>query len=127
VLVSGEQVGVSDEILREGSAGDVRAIMVVDPLIVEHDVAAERGRNVLCDRGEQAQIDLTIPLYPASAPEMPGLVLPLQLVQVHEVVAWKGLAVGAQIEAQVRQGGNGASALVIDQRVTLERHYTDAG
>jgi hypothetical protein len=127
VLVSGEQVGVSDEILREGSAGDVRATMVVDPLIVEHDVAAERGRNVLCDRGEQAQIDLTIPLYPASAPEMPGLVLPLQLVQVHEVVAWKGLAVGVQIEAQVRQGGNGASALVIDQRITLERHYTDAG
>lgn len=127
VLVSGDQVGVSDEILREGEAGDVRANMITDPLIVEHDVAAERGRNILSDRGEQAQIDLVIPLYPASATDMPGLVLPLQLVEVVEAVSWKGLGISTQINAQMRDGGNGASVLVIDQRITLERHYSDAG
>lgn len=127
VLISGEQVGVSDEVIRDGSAGDIRAEMKVDPLITTHDVAAERGRNELCDRGEQAQWDLTIPLYPASAPSMPGLILPLQLVEVVEAVAWKGLAIGTQITAQVRSDGNGANVLVVDQRITLERHYTDAG
>lgn len=127
VLVSGEQVGVSDEILREGEAGDIRLEMKVDPLITAHDVAAERGRNELSDRGEQAQIDLVIPLYPASAPDKPGLVLPLHLVEVVEAVSWKGLAINTQISAQMRTDGNGASVLVVDQRITLERHYTDAG
>lgn len=127
VLISGEQDGVSDEILRTGSGGDIRAPMKVDPLITAHDVAAERGRNELSDRGEQAKIDLTIPLYPATAPDKPGLVLPLQLVQVNELVTWKGLAIGTQIDFNVSTSGNGASALVIDQRITLERHYSDAG
>lgn len=127
VLVSGEQVGVSDEIVREGSAGDVRLPMKVDPLIVEHDVALERGRNELCDRGEQAQIDLVIPLYPASATDKPGLVLPLHLVEVVELVAWKGLAIATSIEASMQSGGNGTSVLVVNQRITLERHYSDAG
>lgn len=127
VLVSGQQVGVSDEIIRDSSAGDIRAPMQVDPLITAHDVAAERGRNVLCDRGEQAQIDLVIPLYPSSAPGMPGLVLPMHLVEVVEATSWKALAVGTQISAQVSTDSGGASVLVIDQRITLERHYSDAG
>ena len=126
VLVSGDQVGVSDPIIRTGSAGDIRADLVSDPLITTHDVAAERGRNVLSDRGEQARIDLSIPLYPISEPSMPGLVLPAHLVEVVEAVSWKGLAVGTSIDVSMQSSG-GASALVIKQRITLERHYTDAG
>lgn len=55
VLVSGEQVGVSDPIIRTGTAGDVRLASIVDPLITTHAVALERGRNALAagvaDRG----------------------------------------------------------------------------
>lgn len=47
VLVSGTQTGVSDPILREGTAGTHRLPQITDPLITTHAVAAERGRNAL--------------------------------------------------------------------------------
>ena len=47
VLVSGPQAGVSDPIIRTGTAGDVRMTNIVDPLITQHEVALERGRNAL--------------------------------------------------------------------------------
>lgn len=48
VLVSGTQWGVSDPIIRTGTAGDVRLPQsIVDPLITTHAVALERGRNAL--------------------------------------------------------------------------------
>lgn len=47
VLVSGEQVGVSDPVIRDGTAGDVRLPSIVDRLITQHTVARERGRNAL--------------------------------------------------------------------------------
>ncbi|HVJ63132.1 MAG TPA: hypothetical protein VM555_10530, partial [Tahibacter sp.] len=122
VLVSGEQVGVCDPIIRQGSAGEVRAPMVVDPLITTHPVALERGRNVLSDRGQQDLVDIVIPLFPASTPGQPGLVLPLHLVEVVELQAWKALAVAVEIHAQTTESG----ALVVDQTITMERHYSDA-
>lgn len=125
VLVSGEQVGFSDPIVRDGAAGDTRAQMVVDPLMTDHLATRERGRNVLCDRGEQADIDITIPLFPASVTDQPGLVLPLQLVQVIEPASWKGLATATKISAAM-QSVNGVGVLVVEQTVTLERHYSDA-
>ena len=81
---------------------------------------------MLSDRGRQAQIDVTIPLFPISAPDMPGYIAPLQLVEVIEPVAWKALAVAVQITFQMQKQGD-AAVLVIDQTVTLERHYDDAG
>lgn len=47
VLVSGTQHGVSDPIIRTGTAGDVRMPSIADPLITTHAVALERGRNAL--------------------------------------------------------------------------------
>lgn len=47
VLVSGEQVGVSDPIQRDGTAGTSRLPQIVDPLITTHPVALERGRNAI--------------------------------------------------------------------------------
>jgi hypothetical protein len=126
VLVSGEQVGVSDPIIRDGEAGTTRAQMVIDALITDHTVALERGRNVLCDRGEQALVDVTIPLFAADVPDTPGLVLPLELVAVVEPMGWKSLAIGTAISASMQQAGQGKAVLVVEQTVTLERHYTDA-
>jgi hypothetical protein len=125
VLVSGEQVGVSDPIQRTGSAGAIRAQQIVDKLITTHPVALERGRNVLSDRGEQALVSLDIPLFPTSAVGMPGLVLPLQLVEVVEPTSWLALAVGCEIEVQ-RVMQESASVLTVTQSITLERHYSDA-
>lgn len=121
VLVSGEQIGVSDPILRAGSAGEVRAPMIVDPLVTTHPVALERGRNVLADRGEQATVDVTIPLFPAGTVGQPGLVLPLHLVEIVEPTPWKGLAVAIEVQVQVS-----SDALVVEHTVTLERHFSDA-
>jgi hypothetical protein len=126
VLVSGQQVGVSDPILRAGSAGDVRALQIVDPLIATHPVALERGRNALCDRGNQAAIELMIPLGIASDSTLPGLVSVLDLCEVVEPTSWRGLCTGVRINFQTVNSGNGAAALIIDQYVTVERHYQDA-
>ncbi len=54
VLVSGEQVGVSDPVIRDGTAGMSRLPQIVDPLITEHTVAAERGRNALAGGADGA-------------------------------------------------------------------------
>jgi hypothetical protein len=125
VLVSGDQVGVSDPIIRDGSAGDVRAEQVVDRLITQHDVAAERGRNVLSDRGEQARMSVEIPLFAPAVTGQPGLVLPLQLVEVIEPTPWKALAIACEISADVTEE-NGVALLSVRQSLTLERHMTDA-
>lgn len=127
VLVSGDQVGVADPIIRDGSAGTVRAQMIVDALVTDHAVSFERGRNVLSDRGDQAQVDLTIPLFPIDVPGQPGLVLPLELVEVVELVSWKALALGVAISARMQASQDGRAVLVVEQTVTLERHYSDAG
>lgn len=125
VLVSGEQAGVSDPILRDGAAGTVRAPMVVDALMTDHLATRERGRNVLSDRGEQASIDVTIPLFASSVPATPGLILPLQLVQVVEPTSWKAIATAVSISVTI-QNTNDVGVLIVEQTVTLERHFTDA-
>ncbi|MGN6518775.1 MAG: Ig-like domain-containing protein [Dokdonella sp.] len=52
VLVSGEQAGVSDPVIRDGTAGLNRLPQIVDALITEHAVAAERGRNAIAGGGD---------------------------------------------------------------------------
>jgi hypothetical protein len=53
VLVSGQQVGVSDPIVRDGSDGAAGLPQIVDPLIVTHPVALERGRNAIAGGGDK--------------------------------------------------------------------------
>lgn len=77
----------------------------------------------MSDRGEQASIDLVLPLF--SGPVRPGevgRVLPLDLVEVvGEDGTWHGLCTAVRTEARAGDG-----AFVIEQTITLERHYTDA-
>jgi hypothetical protein len=58
VLVSGEQVGVSDPVIRTGTAGTKRLPAIVDRLITQHAVARERGRNALSAGGPLAASSL---------------------------------------------------------------------
>jgi|GEM_PF-334627 len=127
VIVSGEQQGVLGRITRAGSAGETFAQQVVDQLITHADVAAERGRVVLGDRGEQELVDMRIPLFVQGeiTGGGPGLYTPLQLIEVQDVAeTWKGLGVGVTISA--RRGGTGSAGLDIWQNVSIERHLTDA-
>jgi hypothetical protein len=52
VFVSGQDVGVLGQVTRAGTAGDVLAPMVVDPLITEAAAARQRGIAVLADTGQ---------------------------------------------------------------------------
>jgi len=125
VVVTGELAGkgVTCKVRRSGEAGQSFAPQVSSPLISTAAAGAERGRNILSDRGEQASIDIVIPLFssPVRAGET-GRVLPLDLVEVvGEEGTWHGLCTAVRTEARAGDG-----AFVIDQTITLERHYTDA-
>lgn len=125
VVVTGEIAGkgVTATVRRTGEAGTLYAPQASSPLINTDAVAGERGRNVLSDRGEQAAIDLTFPLFPTPvATGETGRVLPLDLVRVTESEAtWHGLCTAVRIAASRDNG-----ALLVEQSITLERHFTDA-
>ncbi|HDS1654989.1 TPA: hypothetical protein QEL76_002949 [Stenotrophomonas maltophilia] len=125
VVVTGELAGkgVTCKVRKAGEAGQLFAQQVSSPLINVAAAAAERGRNILCDRGEQAAVDLTVPLFPRplKAGEI-GVILPLDLVQVlSSEGTWHGQCESIRIEVVVDQ-----QAVVIEQTATLERHFTDA-
>jgi hypothetical protein len=125
VVVTGEiqGKGVITVVKRAGEAGTTFAPQVSSPLINTTAVSTERGRNILADRGEQAAIDLTLPLFPEPVlPGQIGRVLPQRLVEVREADGtWHGQSTAYRIEA--RRDGD---ALVVEQTVTLERHLSDA-
>lgn len=125
VVVTGELAGkgVTATITRAGEGADLYAPQASDPLINTDAVAIERGRNALSDRGEQAAIEHTVPLF--REPVLPGQigrVLPLELLEVQSAGGtWHGLCTAVRIDVRVDN-----NATVIEQTVTLERHYSDA-
>lgn len=125
VVVTGEiqGKGVTARVKRSGEAGTLYAPQVSSPLINTDAVAHEAGRNVLSDRGEQAAIEVTLPLFAQPVPAGgTGRVLPLDLVEVRESTGtWHGLCTGVRIDARTD-----GKAWVIEQTLTLERHFTDA-
>jgi len=127
VIIAGQQQGVLAKVTRLASAGDTFAAQVVDQLNVTAAVAQERGRNVLGDRGVQELVDMDIPLFAPGTitAGMSGLYQPLLLVDVQDATdPWQGQTVGVSISA--RRGGPDNKALEIWQRVSLERHISDA-
>lgn len=125
VVVTGELAGkgVTAKIRKGGEAGQLFAPQASSPLINTAAAASERGRNILSDRGEQALIELSLPLFPLPlrSGEV-GRILPLDLVQVLAAEGtWHGLCTASRIEVRAED-----AALVVEQIITLERHYTDA-
>lgn len=117
--------GVTAVVKRAGEAGTLYAAQASSPLINADPAAAERGRNILSDRGEQSAETRTLPLFPMPlGAGQTGLVLPLDLVQVQEADGvWHGLCTDFRIEARLE---GSPPALVIEQTLTLERHFSDA-
>lgn len=113
VYVSGEQAGVVAQVKRSGTAGDVLATMVVDPLITHADAARSRGIAILSDTGKQALVTLELPMLPELGLLSPGLMLSIGAGNT----AWRGLVRSTQVSAQWSE------ALTVRQSIELERHF----
>ena len=64
VYVSGEQAGILAQVLRLGTAGDLAAPMIVDPLNTHADAARQRGSTVLGAAGRILRQTLETPILP---------------------------------------------------------------
>ena len=72
VFVSGQQSGILGQVTRAGTAGDLLAPMIVDPLITTASAARQRGLSVLGNTGRQANITLGLPVLPETGVILPG-------------------------------------------------------
>lgn len=73
VYVSGTTTGgVLRLVKRTGTAGDVLATMVTDPLITHSDAARQRGLPVLARTGRWADVTLRLPVLPETGVIRPG-------------------------------------------------------
>lgn len=72
VFVSGQQVGVLGQVTRTGTAGDLVAQMVADPLITHADAARQRGISILADTGRTASVGLSLPVLASTGVIEPG-------------------------------------------------------
>lgn len=116
VVVSGTNVGVIGNVTRQGTAGDLQAKPVADPLITHQDGARERGRNILCAGGTWSLERLELPLQEPDGDI--ARLRPLELVEYADVAgSWRGQV--ASVEVSVTRG----DALSIRQRVLLERRH----
>lgn len=98
VFVSGtESGGVLGQVTRAGTAGDVVAPMITDPLITHADAARARGRPILADTGRQARITLELPILPET-----GIITPGKLVQYTDAgTTRRGLVRSTAVTAQL--------------------------
>ena len=60
------------QVTRAGTAGEVLAPVVVDPLITEAAAARQRGLAVLADTGRQIEVSLRLPVLAATGIIEPG-------------------------------------------------------
>lgn len=127
VIIAGQAQGVLAKVTRQDAAGETFAAQVVDQLNVSADVATERGRNILSDRGVQELVNMTLPLMPPGSVTagMSALYTPLLLVDVQDPQdPYQGQSAAVTLSA--RRGGAAGKALEIWQQVSLERHRSDA-
>ncbi len=95
VFVAGQDVGVLGQVTRAGTAGDVLAPMVVDPLITDAAVARQRGIAVLADTGHQIEVSLRLPVLAETGIIEPGAFVEYQDGSVTRL----GLVRSTQVEA----------------------------
>lgn len=72
VFVSGAGQGVLCQVTRAGTAGDVVAPMVTDPLITQAAAGRQLGLNVLADTGRIATVTLGLPVLAETGVISPG-------------------------------------------------------
>ncbi len=72
VYVAGQGQGVLCRVTRAGTAGDILAPQVVDPLIATAAAGRQRGGTILADTGRQALISLSLPILAETGIITPG-------------------------------------------------------
>lgn len=72
VFVSGQEGGIVGRYTRAGTAGDLLAPAIVDPLITHTDAARQRGRAVISDTGAVATVTLRLPVLAETGIIKPG-------------------------------------------------------
>ncbi|BDD85919.1 hypothetical protein [Desulfofustis limnaeus] len=113
VFLSG---GISARVIRQGSAGDLIAPMVTDPLITAVEAARQRGIAVLAASGRWQKYRLELPVF--APPLLPGVLLPGALIQVGDgVSSWKGLVTAVSVTAN-----RGKDGLKVRQSIDVERY-----
>jgi hypothetical protein len=109
VFVSGVNAGVLGQITRAGTAGDLVAPMVTDPLATHADAVRQRGLAVLANTGRQLQQSLRLPIL-----EETGVIRPGSLVRYIDGATTRvGMVRATQVEA---------SHAVASQTISLEVH-----
>lgn len=118
-FVSGAGVGgVIVNGQRSGTAGDLLAPQVVDPLITHSAAGLERARIELDKGGNWG--DVSISTFLPDAPAAPGLLLPGYLVEVQETAGnWRGQVGAITINAASSKG-----SISVQQNLNLERFYS---
>ena len=71
-FVIGQEHGVHGRYTRSGTAGDLPAPTVVDPLITHVDAVRQRGRAILSDTGRIATVALRLPVLAETGIIKPG-------------------------------------------------------
>ncbi len=99
VFVSGQEVGVLGQVTRAGTAGEILAPMVVDPLITEAAAARQRGIAVLADTGQQIEVSLRMPVLLETGIIEPGAFVLYQDGSEGQTISRLGLVRSTQIEA----------------------------
>ncbi|MDD5277202.1 MAG: hypothetical protein PHR16_14105 [Methylovulum sp.] len=110
VYVSGESVGVTAQVTRDGTAGELVAPMVVNPLVTDVYAARSLGERILADTGAQELFKFEMPVEPIVG------VVPLNvLLEIDEAaVLRRGLSRSIQINASWSNG------LVVRQQIEVE-------
>lgn len=119
VFVSGSQSGgVIVNAQRSGTAGDLLAPQVVDPLITASTAGQERARIEL-DRGGNWG-DVSLATFLPQSPAAPGLLLPGHLVEIQELAGnWRG-----QVGAVTINAVSANNSISVRQNLSLERFYS---
>ncbi len=113
VFLSGS---ISAKVLRTGSAGELIAPMVTDPLITATEAARQLGITVLAGSGRWQKYRLELPLF--APPAIPGVILPGTIIQVNDgIITWKGLVTAVSVTASRTRDG-----LKVRQAIDVERY-----
>lgn len=116
VYVVGQAQGIRTRVKRVGTAGDVAAQTIIDPLITHADAARGRGLSVLGDTGMQQRITLDTGILPASGVIHVGTLMDW----TRDAVTRRGLVRSLAVRASIPSTGR--DPIQVRQTIVVETH-----
>ena len=112
-IVMGQQYGIIGSVKREGTAGDLVAPMVTDPLATAEAMARQRGGAILAAAGRKALMTLSLPVLDET-----GILALSKLIEFGPTGGTRR-GVTRAVRISVRPG-SGRKAVTVRQAVTIE-------